>query len=107
MLLACVVVGGSNRNLLKTLPPRAGNARSSGTSAPFAVLSSSSQTWENPSRVQRHPTNEERSARWGGGSGPAHLAPGARAEARRRHVWGAVMVLMAAGGVKQRGHSFP
>jgi hypothetical protein len=36
-----------------------------------------------------------------------HLAPGARAEARRRPAWGAVTVLMAAGGVKQRGRSFP
>ena len=52
-------------------------------------------------------TDEKQPAWWGGGSGPSHLAPGARAEARRRHAWGAVMVLMAAGGVKQRGRSFP
>jgi hypothetical protein len=52
-------------------------------------------------------TNEKQSVWWGGGSGPAHLAPGARAEARRRHAWGAVTVLMAAGGVKQRGRKLP
>jgi hypothetical protein len=38
---------------------------------------------------------------------PAHLAPGTQAEARRRHAWTAVTVLMAAGGVKQCGRSFP
>src|SRR5216683_5049974 len=99
--------GALNRNWLRMPPLIGGNGRSSGTSARFAVLSSSSLIFENPLRVQRHPTNEERSARWGGGSGLAHLAPGARAEARRRHAWDAVTVLMAAGGVKQRGRSFP
>jgi hypothetical protein len=38
---------------------------------------------------------------------PAHLAPGIRAEARRRHAWGTGMVLMATGGVKQRGRKLP
>src|SRR5260370_16420599 len=86
--------GALNRNWLRMPPLTSGNGRSSGTSARFAVLSSSSLIFENPLRVQRHPTNEERSARWGGGSGLAHLAPGVRAEARRRHAWGPLTVLM-------------
>ncbi len=57
--------------------------------------------------VQKQLTRKEQAVCWNGESGPAHLAPGTRAEARRRHAWGAVTVLMAAGGVKQRGRSSP
>src|SRR5437667_5380347 len=77
---ACVVAAESNRSWLKTLPPMAGNARSSATSARCIVLSKSSPTWENPSRGQRHPTNEERSIWWSGGSGES--APGTRSLSR-------------------------
>jgi len=57
--------------------------------------------------VQKHLARKEQAVWWSGGSGPAHLAPGVRAEARRRHAWDAVTVPMAAGGVKQRGRSLP
>ncbi len=57
--------------------------------------------------VQKQLTREEQAVGWSGGSGPAHLAPGAQAEARRRHAWGTATVLMAPGGVKKRGRSFP
>src|SRR5216683_3634038 len=95
------VAGALNTNSSRMPLLMAGSGRSSATSVQSGGLSSSLSILARPSKVQRRQVSR------GGGSICAHLAPGARAEARRRHAWGAVMVLMAAGGVKQRGRSFP